>query len=153
MPTNSNKYDREWRKKNPERAKIISDRYRNSKNGKKTREAYRRDILPFILERYKEIKNRWRQNNQERMNFYSRIRRYLKKNAEGFHTFREWELLKKRYDYMCFYCKRKEPEIKLTEDHIVPLSKGGSNNIENIQPLCGRCNSRKHTKIINFIIN
>ena len=69
----------------------------------------------------------------------------------GSHTNIQWSELKKKYNYMCLCCKQQEPFIQLTEDHIVPLSIGGSNDISNIQPLCQSCNSIKHTKIINYL--
>lgn len=68
----------------------------------------------------------------------------------GFHSLGEWETLKAQYNWTCPSCKLQEPIIKLNEDHIIPLSLGGSSNIENIQPLCGRCNSIKHNKIIKY---
>jgi|TARA_R100000049_G_C1927448_1_gene71688 hypothetical protein len=70
--------------------------------------------------------------------------------AEGSHTFQEWEELKAQCNWTCLACRKREPEIKLTLDHIIPLSKGGSENIENIQPLCKNCNCQKHTKTIRY---
>lgn len=77
--------------------------------------------------------------------------RLLKRNAEGSHTVGDWETLKAQYNWTCPCCGKREPEIKLSKDHIIPLVKGGSDNIENIQPLCRRCNSKKHTKTIKYI--
>lgn len=75
---------------------------------------------------------------------------HRRRNADGKHSYQEWENLKAQYNWICPACKKREPEIKLTSDHIVPLTKGGSNNIENIQPLCKLCNSRKNNKTIKY---
>ena len=85
----------------------------------------------------------WRKNRR------NIIKKILNKNGSS-HTFGEWELLKKQYNLICPSCGESEPEIKLTKDHIIPLSKGGSDNIENIQPLCKKCNCKKYTKRIKY---
>ena len=68
----------------------------------------------------------------------------------GFHSNQEWEELKQKYNFTCPCCKKKEPEIKLTRDHILPLLLGGTNVLKNIQPLCKLCNSKKHTQTIKY---
>lgn len=67
----------------------------------------------------------------------------LKVNG-GSHTEEQWEQMKRDHDYKCLCCGRKEPFIKLTRDHIKAISRGGSNDISNIQPLCISCNARKN---------
>ncbi len=82
--------------------------------------------------------------------WHSRQRRLRKLNAQGGHTIDQWKELKSRYNYFCPSCWKSEPEIKLTEDHIAPLSRGGSDDISNIQPLCMNCNQRKCVQTIRF---
>ena len=78
-------------------------------------------------------------------------RRARLRGAIGTHLSEEWNLLKAMHAYLCACCGNIEPNIKLEEDHVVPLSKGGSNSISNIQPLCRSCNASKHDKTISYV--
>lgn len=70
----------------------------------------------------------------------------LLKNAGTF-TQAEWDALCARYGNRCLRCGSDGP---LTIDHVIPLSRGGKNTIDNIQPLCHKCNSSKGAKHIDY---
>ena len=71
-----------------------------------------------------------------------------KAGAEGSHSAAQWEALKREHDFACAGCDKTEPGIRLTRDHIIPLSKGGTDFISNIQPLCRACNSAKKDRLM-----
>jgi len=48
-----------------------------------------------------------------------------------------------KYKFRCVECGSEE---KLTIDHIKPVSKGGTDDLSNLQILCKSCNSRKGAK-------
>jgi 5-methylcytosine-specific restriction endonuclease McrA len=52
-----------------------------------------------------------------------------------------------RDNYRCQFCGRRQQELKfrecLTRDHLVPLSRGGSNGWNNVLTACSTCNTRK----------
>lgn len=74
-------------------------------------------------------------------------RRTFLKDSINDLTSEQWEEIKKSQNYACLHCGRKEPEIKLTRDCIVPVSKGGRYTKSNIQGLCRSCNSKKKISI------
>lgn len=106
----------------------------------------------------------WTKNNIERVRANRRIsnKKYYEKNRERvrlIHQISEenrrrktgdikinsstWIEIKNKFDNKCVGCGISEEEVKLTIDHIIPLSKGGRHHQDNIQPLCRSCNSRK----------
>jgi len=100
-------------------------------------------------ERKKAVQERWRKEHPDLCLQGVREYRARKAGADGHHTLAEWRTLKVIFDYRCAYCGRKPK--KLTQDHITPLSKGGSDDIGNIVPACQSCNSIKHARPLSEI--
>lgn len=110
-----------------------------------TREKRKRNPYP-----HREWSLRWSRRNPDMRKIQSQRRRAALVAAGGDYTQVEWKELVEKYGHACLCCGRKEPEIKLTVDHVVPLSLGGNNTIGNIQPLCQQCNSGKKDKVIDY---
>ena len=116
-----------WRKAHPEKERL----YRLHKS----EETKRKD---------KERGKKYKLEHRDRYTFLQNKRRMLIKKVGGTFTFQQWIDLCDRCNNTCNLCGKK---LKLTIDHIVPVSKGGNNFIENIQPLCLSCNSKKSNKV------
>lgn len=50
-----------------------------------------------------------------------------------------------RDGYRCRECGATNKETTLHVDHIIPVAKGGTNKLSNLQTLCEKCNLSKHT--------
>lgn len=51
-----------------------------------------------------------------------------------------------RDDYTCTYCKVRGGRLEC--DHVHPLSRGGSNELDNLTTACQPCNRSKHAKLL-----
>jgi 5-methylcytosine-specific restriction endonuclease McrA len=76
---------------------------------------------------------------------YAKNRRARKLNAAVCDfTLSQWTALVESECGRCVYCH--EASDNLTQEHMVPLVRGGSHTLSNIAPACKRCNNRKGTK-------
>ena len=62
------------------------------------------------------------------------------------------QILYGKQDGYCSGCNIHFYRKNLTIDHIVPTSKGGGDNINNLQLLCANCNSRKGNRDMAFLL-
>ena len=64
---------------------------------------------------------------------------------------REWSALRahvfKRDDYKCAYCGARG--LRLECDHVIPASRGGSDDLDNLTTACRPCNRSKRDKLLS----
>lgn len=91
---------------------------------------------------------KWQENNKEKVTHWKTDNKHRRREiyATGSLTLDEWVEVCNKFGNKCLKCGENE----VTIDHVVPLSKGGTHSMDNVQPLCRSCNSTKHDKTIDY---
>ena len=107
-----------------------------TKYNRKNREAYNAKL------------RRWRRNNPDKVQVWVRNRRAKIKQSAGTHSLEDINRLLVAQGFRCVYCPADLSDRANREvDHIVPISRGGSNDVSNIQMLCKSCNRTKRAQL------
>jgi uncharacterized protein YdaU (DUF1376 family) len=83
---------------------------------------------------------RWGEEAAQERGRHMRSRRLSEARQLGTHSPEEWIALRAFCGPSCLRCGVTAEQVK---DHILPIYKGGSDAIDNIQPLCRSCNASK----------
>jgi 5-methylcytosine-specific restriction endonuclease McrA len=139
-------------KENAERERERKKKYQRE-NADKVKQYYRKNITMFKeyqkeyreknADKIKRIIRKWHKENPAKNTYYQQIRKSIKKALPATLTAEQWLQIKDDFDNRCAYCGKKK---KLTQDHFIPLSKGGEYTHNNIMPVCKSCNSSKQDK-------
>lgn len=142
-PERQRAYAREWLKRNPEKAREAVHRWR-VRNPELRRERNRRYKRAARLRDPAKINAQmaaYHAAHPEYKRAKDQAYRARKVAAAGSFTGAEWLELVARWGNVCAYDGAPGP---LEPDHRMPLSRGGTNFIDNILPACRSCNGRKH---------
>ena len=89
-----------------------------------------------------EVRRRWGSSKEDHQT--TRSSRLAAARLKGVHTPYEWDAMLHITGHHCLKCGSGAGERGgLVKDHVIPIYQGGSDAIDNIQPMCARCNSAK----------
>ena len=137
--------DKERYEKNKDNILMQKKEYRE-KNKEKIntqRKGYRKNNREVIQKRQKSFYK----DNPELFSTHRHERRARIKQSKGKFTSEELSNLVEKSNNKCCYCLENLPNREYQADHFIPLSKGGTNYIENIKISCPTCNFSKHAKM------
>jgi uncharacterized protein YdaU (DUF1376 family) len=83
--------------------------------------------------------SKWGSRDLAEQNRAKRSERLANARRLATHSSAEWQALLAACEYRCVRCGADE----VCKDHIKPIYQGGSDGIENLQPLCRSCNAAK----------
>jgi len=149
----------QWQIDNPDKTRENKQRWYESNRDKERErlQQYYQANLDKVRERVRqwqkanpdktrERKCLWYKANPDKVREFSHRRRARKLNAEGSHTAEELKAQYKRQKGRCYWCGDKL-KGEYHADHVIPLTKGGSDYISNIVCACPVCNLSKHDKL------
>ena len=154
-----NAYGKIYRQKHKAKMKVYYKKH--YQEHKKEKDAYRKKYRQEYPDKCREAAKKYYLEHLEEKRIYekkhyqkypekgrekSRRRIARKLNAPGSHTAEQINFLRIISGGFCLGHNKPPHWVgkeKLTVDHITPLTKGGSDYIENIQMMCGSCNSAK----------
>jgi 5-methylcytosine-specific restriction endonuclease McrA len=125
---------------NKDKARLVVEAWRQA-NPDRAREGQRL-WYEANRDRVREQKRVYRAANRDAIRTANNRRKALHRGAEvNDLTGAEWTAIKAAYGQRCAYCHTKPK--RLTQDHVIPLAKGGNHTASNVVPACQPCNSRK----------
>lgn len=92
----------------------------------------------------------WQCEDKERVRRRRRNALLREARARGTHTADEWTAVLREVAGECVRCGR--TDMNLEKDHVQPLYQGGSDAIENLQPICAPCNAAKGPEDLNWFV-
>jgi hypothetical protein len=106
------------------------------------RNAWRRVYWAANRQKLMEATADWARRHPEEISEKNRRRYARSRGVTPELTVGEWSALLAAYGLRCAYC-RKALGSRVTLDHMIPLSRGGTHSLDNIVPACLTCNSSK----------